>query len=265
MANVTIGDATLHYEITGSGPPMMLLAGMLSDSASWGPVVPALSEHYTVIRPDNRLTGRTTPPIAEAGPVIYAQDALALLDHLKLSKAHIVGHSMGGLIGLEMASIAPDRLTSLTLAGTAPMRSPRVISWFDTVLELRRTAPEGLWLRALLTWLFTPEVYADTKHIETAVAAGLAYPHAQNLDQMAAQIESLRSYRPTGKLSDLRLPVQAILGADDMLIPAGPATKALKAIPNLTLEVIETAGHSIHWDQPERFVQCLTTFRKDIA
>ena len=171
MPNLSIGDITLHYEIEGSGPPMMLLAGMLSDSASWGPVVPALAKHYTVIRPDNRLTGRTTPALTDAGPVIYAQDALALMDHLGLEQADIVGHSMGGLIGLEMASAAPERLASLTLAGTAPMRSPRVISWFDTVQQLRRDAPDDLWLRALLTWLFTPEYYADPRNMDTAIAA----------------------------------------------------------------------------------------------
>ena len=51
-------DLELHYEIEGDGPPLLMIAGMASDSASWAPLVPLLTPHFTLIRPDNRTTGR---------------------------------------------------------------------------------------------------------------------------------------------------------------------------------------------------------------
>ena len=82
MPELALPDITLHYEIDGSGPPLLMLAGMLSDSASWGALAPLLTAHFTLIRPDNRSTGRTTPWRAETSVGQMARDALALMDHL---------------------------------------------------------------------------------------------------------------------------------------------------------------------------------------
>ncbi|MEM9639120.1 MAG: lipolytic enzyme, partial [Pseudomonadota bacterium] len=66
MPDLGLPEVTLHYEVTGSGPPMILIAGMMSDSASWGPLIPHLEAHFTLICPDNRTTGRTRPMDAPA-------------------------------------------------------------------------------------------------------------------------------------------------------------------------------------------------------
>lgn len=89
------GNVSLHYEISGNGPPLLLIAGMMSDSASWAPLVPLLEPHFTVMRPDNRTTGRTMPMEAPASVDLFAADCAGLLEHLNLGPAHIMGHSLG--------------------------------------------------------------------------------------------------------------------------------------------------------------------------
>ena len=196
MPSLTRPDITLHYEIDGSGPPVLLLAGMLSDSASWGPLVaPLVAAGYQVIRPDNRTTGRTTPWDAEVSVQHMAQDAVALFDTLNIAGAHVIGHSMGGLMAMELAGLfGSDRVASLSILASAPVRVPRTMAVFDTLREIREnTNGETLWLKALYPWVFQPTFFTAPENTDMAIAAAQAYPHAQSLPAMAHQIEALRS------------------------------------------------------------------------
>ena len=267
MPEVSLNDITMHYEIDGKldgeKPPLVLLAGMLSDSASWLPVVNLLSAKFTLIRPDNRLTGRTKPTIPPAGPMLYAQDVVGLLDHLEIETADVLGHSMGGLIAMELNGIAAKRISTTTLVGISPTRNPRLMAWFDTVMTLRRDAPTGLWLQALLSWLMKSEFYADPNNMKAAVTAGLLYPHAQTADQMAAQIEALKSYRPGLSPQDMKGPTHVILAREDSFIPYDVATKALEQIPDVHFTTLDDAGHSMHWDAPEAFANAVSKYIKE--
>ena len=111
MPDISLNDISYHYEIEGSGPPLLLLAGMLSDSATFAGFAPMLTDHFTVIRPDNRTTGRTTPLDAPVSVDQMAQDAVALMDHLGIDRFHVAGHSMGGLMALESEALVVGRPT----------------------------------------------------------------------------------------------------------------------------------------------------------
>ncbi|MEQ6202130.1 alpha/beta fold hydrolase [Sulfitobacter sp. HNIBRBA2951] len=246
-----------HYEVTGGGPPLILVAGMMSDSASWAPLLPLLEPHFTVIRPDNRTTGRTVPWDAPASVPLFAQDLAALVDHLGLGPCHVMGHSLGGMIAMHLASARPDCVKTLTLAASAPLRLARNIALFDSILAIRRSdAPPDAWLRALFLWLFSPTLYDTPDAIEMAAAASLAYPFAQTTEAMAHQIAALDSYTPDD-IATLRCPVQALLADGDMLLPTALALPTLGDTP---VHHIAGAGHSIHWDAPEAVARHLVDF-----
>lgn len=261
MPNLTLDDITLHYEVDGDGPPLLLLAGMLSDSASWGAVLPMLEPHFTIIRPDNRTTGRTTPWDAPVSVPQMARDAQALMTRLGHERYHLAGHSMGGLMALELAGLERNRIASLQVMASAPVRVPRTMAIFDALFAVRQSAAdETLWLRALYPWLFHPNFFEDPNNIDTALKAALAYPHAQSLEAMAHQNEALRSYRPQVDLTQLDCPTQVIFADDDLLIPKNRAWEALQRIPNATEVTVPDTGHSLHWDAPEAVVAQLTEF-----
>lgn len=234
-----------HYERSGHGPPLLLIGGMMSDSASWVPVIPLLEPHFDVIRPDNRTTGRTTPWDAPASVTHFAADCAALLDHLAVGPAHVMGHSLGGMIGMRLACANPEAVRTLTLAASAPLRLERNVALFETLLAIRRSdAAPDVWLHAPFAWLFAPALYETPGAVAQAAAVSLAYPHAQSVQAMAHQIAALDSYSPDC-VTDLRCPAQALLARDDLLLPAALARKTLG---NLPTHLIENAGHSIHWD-----------------
>lgn len=261
MPDLCLPDVSLHYEVEGSGPPLLMLAGMLSDSASWGALAPLLSDHFTLIRPDNRSTGRTTPWDAEISVLHMARDALAVMDHLGHAQFDVVGHSMGGLMGMELAGLAPKRVRALSILASAPVRAPRTMAVFDALLAVRRAAEgEALWLRALYPWIFAPGFFVEAENVETALAAALAYPHAQSAEAMAHQLEALRSFRPRLRPADLSCPTLVLHGAEDLLIPRAAAEDAFARIPEVTQITLPDAGHSIHWDAAEPVAMHLRKF-----
>ncbi|WP_439142326.1 alpha/beta fold hydrolase [Planktotalea sp.] len=263
MPHATLNDIQMHYEIDGDGTPLVLIAGMLSDSASWGPLVAPLSERHTVIRPDNRTTGRTEPKLAPTSPQQNASDILALMDHLQIKRAHVVGHSMGGYIASEFAALAPKRTISLTLLCSAPLNLKRSWHLFQNLCDIRAQGPEGLWLRCLFPWLFHHRFFDQPDQIEGAVAASLAYPYAQSLDAMQHQLNALKTYVPTNITNKQNLPILALLAQNDLIVPHAEALDLLSQIPHSQVQTIPHSGHSVHWDAPADVLAHLTAFLKE--
>ncbi len=251
------GSVSVHYEISGEGPPLLMIAGMMSDSASWTPLIPLLGQHFTIIRPDNRTSGRTAPWDAPASIDHFATDCAGLIDHLNLGAAHVIGHSLGGMIGMRLASSFPHTVKSLTLAASAPLRLERNVALFKSLLAIRQSnATPDTWLNALFPWLFAPAFYDLPKAVEQAALASLAYPFSQTAEAMAHQIAALDNYAPED-IAELPCPTQAILAEDDLLLPATLAKPTLGQIPT---HMITNAGHSIHWDAPDAVADQLLRF-----
>ena len=121
MPSLKVADGTtLHYEEAGTGTPILALAGLTRNTRDFDHVAPHLEE-CRLIRMDYRGRGRS----AWADPATYTvmqegQDALALLDHLGISAAGILGTSRGGLIGMGLAAMVPDRILGLCLNDIGP-------------------------------------------------------------------------------------------------------------------------------------------------
>lgn len=257
MATLEHDGVSLHYEVTGTRPPLLMLAGFMSDHASWTPLVPLLAPHFTCIAPDNRTTGRTTPWDAPVSIEHMATDALALMDSLGFDRFHVLGHSMGGIIALQMAREAPQRIASAHIAASAPVRLNRNTALFTNLIAIRRSdAPPDTWLRALFPWLFNPKVFENSAAIDRAITDSLAYPHGQSVDAMEHQLSALRDF-DGATLTAPKCPTQALVAALDLIIPP---THILSVLGHLPYHMIEGAGHSIHWDAPETVANHVRSF-----
>ncbi|MFO0990600.1 MAG: alpha/beta hydrolase [Hyphomicrobiales bacterium] len=108
-----VNGVKIWYAAFGSGEPVILLHGGLANSNYWGEQVRALAPHYRVITMDSRGHGRSTRDAKPYSYDLMASDVIALMDHLKIDKAAIVGWSDGAIIGLDIAMKHPERLTKL--------------------------------------------------------------------------------------------------------------------------------------------------------
>lgn len=114
-------ETSIHYEVTGDGPPILMLApGGLRlsridnwDKAPWDPIA-ALADRYRLVAMDQRNTGRSFGPIrATDGWDTYAADQLALMDHLGIERFAVVGMCIGAGFGLHLADAAPERVSAV--------------------------------------------------------------------------------------------------------------------------------------------------------
>ena len=120
MPTVNTRGARVSYSRTGTGPPVMLIQGVGAIGNAWRPQIEGLRDRFSVISFDNRGIGAST--ITEGSLTIEAMagDAHAILDAEGLDRCHVVGHSMGGLIAMQLALTSPRRVKSLSLLCTFP-------------------------------------------------------------------------------------------------------------------------------------------------
>jgi pimeloyl-ACP methyl ester carboxylesterase len=126
MEHAKINGIELAHEVVGAGEAMLLIHGShIADALQPLVTEPAL-ERFQRIRYHRRGLGGSTRPV-EAGPTsvaVQAQDAVGLLDHLRADRAHVVGHSVGGTIALELAAQHPTRVASLALLEPVLLMTP---------------------------------------------------------------------------------------------------------------------------------------------
>jgi len=260
MPTVSHNGAEIYYETMGDGPPLLLIAGVMSDNASWGPIKPLLAKRYTLIMPDNRGCGRTRSEGAIAVDDM-AGDCIALLDALGHDDAYVLGHSMGGAIALTLEKIAPARVKKLALAAAAAKPSARTVSMIDNILSLREAgAPQEHWLRAFFHWLFAPSFFENKNAVDAAIALSIAYPYGQSLEDMRRQVETIRAFDGRPLVAGLAAKTLLLAGELDHMAPPALIAEAYSNARHARLEILPGAAHSLHWDQPAAFAAAVSAF-----
>lgn len=121
-----MGDIDVYYEVHGDGPPLVFVGGLGADLTVYAPFVELLAQSFRVLSFDNRGAGRTDKPDIEYSIPMMADDTAGLMAALGLSRAHVVGVSMGGRIAMELAARYPRRVDRLVLISTAATGTGRL-------------------------------------------------------------------------------------------------------------------------------------------
>jgi aminoacrylate hydrolase len=149
--------AGLHFEEHGpaGAPPVILSAGLGGTGGYWRPNLAALAAGHRVVLYDHRGTGRSDRALPAGLQVEdMADDVVALMDGLGLDRAHFVGHAAGGLIGLQLAVQAPQRLRSLVVVNGWSRLDPHFARCFEARLALLRDTGPRAYLRAQPIFLY---------------------------------------------------------------------------------------------------------------
>jgi pimeloyl-ACP methyl ester carboxylesterase len=268
MAIVTINGIDLYYEEHGdaNAEPVLLIMGLSMNAAAWAPQISALAEHYHVIAFDNRGAGRTTQP---EGPYTIPQmagDAVALLDHLGIASAHIIGASMGGMIAQELAIRYPRHVRSLVLACTTP-GGPHSAG-YDEMLRTSEDTMKVETLAALLTperlkegmeQLFTPAFIAHPgPGLIQMGGAAMLYP--QTLAGMKGQLAAIRAHDTYDRLPMISAPTLVIAGDADTLVDAKNSPLLASRIPNARLRMLPDQRHGFTAEKPEESNRAILDF-----
>ena len=261
MSYLLINGINLYYEEHGKGSPLMLIAGLASDSQSWQPIVEKLSQQYRVIIFDNRGSGRTKPQDAKTSIQVMADDCIALIKHLNLPSVHLLGHSMGGFIALNCAIRYPDYVSKLILVGTSAFNSERNNALFsDWVSYQENGMCDTLWFRNIFYWIFSKHFFEDTKVFETAVRLTTEYPYPQTKIAFKNQVQAIRAFDCLKDLSRIKSETLVLFGKEDLLFSPKESSKILSAIPMAEIELISRTAHSVQTERPKAFTNRIQAF-----
>lgn len=223
----------LYYEVAGDPrrSAILLLEGMGGDVAGWRRNVPHLAAEMFVVAMDLHGNGRSDPLERPVSMADLADDAVALLDELRIGRAHVFGMSMGGLVAQELAIAHPDRVASLILGCTHPGGAYRV----STREPVRR-----VWEA-----LYAPEfLESSPEHVEEDRLARAG--RAQSATSRRLQRDAIHAFDAWDRLPAIAAPTLILHGTADRVIDVANADLLASRIPGARLYLLEGAGHVFH-------------------
>jgi len=248
-------DATIHYELQGQGEPVLFIQGCGVTGSGWDPQVMELSADYQCLTFDNRGIGRskTSDPVLTVEKM--AADALALMTAIGWESAHIVGHSLGGMIAQQLALDAPERVKSLSLLctfskGAEGARVTPSIAWMGLKTRLGTRAMRR---RAFLRMLFPPEHLAGRQPEE--LASSLAPVIGRDLADwppiVMKQLKALGKHDRTSELRKLRgIPTLVVSAEKDPIALTHYGRLLCLHIPGAHYLEIKGASHGLALQEP---------------
>ena len=234
-------NTSIDYDINGEGPPLLLIGGLGFGRWGWFKQVPAFARHFRTITFDVRGERRL-----ENGVGDLVRDAVSLLDHLGVKKAHVFGTSLGGFVGQELALLRPDLVDRLVLVSTscggrgAESMSPRALA---DMLGWSSLSSEGGVRRGLTTATSGTYRAEHADEFEQIVSWRLAdAPSDAAYYQLAMAGAGFDLSCDVGHITS---PTLVIHGAEDRYVPGANAAALAAAIPGAKLRVLDHAGHLV--------------------
>jgi pimeloyl-ACP methyl ester carboxylesterase len=255
---VSVNGAQLYMEAAGAGPALLLLHGFGLDSRMWDDQFEAFARQYRVIRYDLRGFGRSQPPVEE--PYSHADDLKALLKHLDLEQAHLLGLSLGGSIAVNATIAYPSMVNKLVLVDSALGGYRWSQSWNELIGPIWRRGRQGNVGESRQLWMAHPVFAPAMQQQQSRLAlqrmitdySGWHWAHRdpeQDLDPPA--VERLEAIKATTLI---------VVGADDLPDFQAIAAMLQRDIPDARQISIPGAGHMTNMEKPALFNKYILDF-----
>jgi len=257
MAFARVNGVVIHYQTRGrtEGPTVVFSNSLGTDFRIWDAVTPRLEADYRIVLYDKRGHG-----LSEATPAPYAmtdhvEDLAALLAHLGVARAAVVGLSVGGMIAQGLAARHPELVGGLVLCDTAHKIGTDA-SW-NARIETVTANGIGAIADAVMKVWFTPEF----RRPENAAFEGYkAMLSRQAVEGYAGTCAALRDCDLTESTRALKLPVLCLAGDQDGSTPPDLVRSMADLITGARFEIVENAGHIPCVEQPEATARLIASF-----
>jgi pimeloyl-ACP methyl ester carboxylesterase len=284
----------IYYETLGNpkNPPIVFIAGLSAQLINWSPLLiqgladkgfyvvlfdnrdAGLSRHYNELETPNLKEAHTAKQAGKLVQAPYmledmASDVIQLMDTLNLSKAHILGMSMGGAIAQVLALNYPNRVCSLTCIATTtgdadlPQPKPEIQTFFFSSQRKEEDLDAYLNARIELHKIYNHPKYYDEQKIRMMVET--SYLRAYNPSGFTRQMLAMLCAEPrTDKLKELQTPTLVIHGDYDPIFSIEHGQHLADVLPNSRLEILENMGHGLPDSFNTKIVDLCNTFYRDL-
>jgi pimeloyl-ACP methyl ester carboxylesterase len=264
---IDINGYRVHVLDEGSGPSIVLIHGFGGHTYSFRYLIPRLARDHRVVAVDLKGYGYSE---RDAGAGLSRTDQVIMLrdlfKHLEITRAVVVGHSMGGMIAQRFAAEFPGLVQALVLVATARGNGRGGPPAFVVQLPPRLLRPmlpvvSGMAARRILELSFydrralTPEVEAE--YLRPARIRG-------SMDGLLASIRDRTRDEPID-LTAVRQPVLVLVGEADRIIPRTASEELQQAFPQARIAVIERAGHLLLEERPDACFEAISEFLRSLA
>ena len=253
----------VRYVRRGRGPTLVLLHGLASSIYTWADVIPALAEDHDVVAVDLPGFGGSDIP-EELSSSVYPATVLALMDRLGISRATLVGNSLGGSVAVVLAARHPERVRRIVLIDAAgfnldPSRRPlilRLIGFAPVPAALDALPIRRRVVTAALRQVFHERSRVTPEKVEEYLAP-LARPGAT---EAIRSLLNQPSFGLPALVREVRVPTLIIWGRNDRWVPVADADRFASAIPAARKVVLEECGHLPQEERPAEVARLLEEF-----
>ena len=278
MPTTTVRDIELYYEEHGSGDPLLCIMGFATDSTGWLLQTPAFAERHRTIVFDNRGVGRSAKPTGAYTIHEMADDAVGLLDHLGIDRAHVLGLSMGGMIAQELVLRHPHRVRGLVLAATFPepdvaSEASRTMLFTQMGGSISEAGEMQIDFTALNPLTFfqhmLPLVFSDA-FIQNELPKLMqmfsgALQYGFSIEAILGQMQAIMAHKATDRLTQVKAPALVLTGDADRLISPANSDVLARAIPGARLVRIPGGTHGFNIEMPDVFNRTVLDFLATVA
>jgi pimeloyl-ACP methyl ester carboxylesterase len=261
-----VNDIDIYFEIHGSGPPLVLIMGLRRNAEWWYRQVPELSKHFTIIAFDNRGAGRSDKPEMDYSIRLFADDTAELMNFLRITRAHVLGISMGGYIAQELAINHPDKVNGLVLGCTgcggrrAVLMSEERIEKF---LANKGLTPEQILRKDMDLYFSDRFVREHPERIEEFVEISFLY--YQPADAFFRQFNACLNHDTVDRIGEISSPTLIMTGDDDPLVPFENSLILKELMPQADLELLAGCRHAFFMQESEKFNRSVIRFFQSIS
>ncbi len=245
MPKIQANGIELFYNISGTGEPLLLLAGFACDNSYWSLMMPHLTNKYQVIRVDNRGVGRSSTPTNPYSIKQMAKDVAALLEYLYIDSISVIGHSMGGQIAQELALNYPTKVQNLILISSWAQLNSILHTIIETWGELPQILDWQQYQKIILPWIFTDQFLSTPEAITQIVKMAINYPFRPTAQGLYHQSRAVLNSDTSARISEISCPTLVMVGTQDILTPLAFSQQLTQLISHAELVFMEDCGHGL--------------------
>jgi pimeloyl-ACP methyl ester carboxylesterase len=262
MPKVKVNDITINYEQQGSGEPLILIPYLAADNACYAFQVADYAKHFTCISLDPRGAGETDKPAGTYSTELFADDIAGFMQAIGVERAHVSGVSLGGAIGLWLASKYPQRVKTLSLHSCWPKTDPFlkvIVGDWQTIAKGLGSVQEMI-IQGILPFCLTPELYAAKPDYVDQLAAFVRSRPQQPLDAFIRQSNAVIAHDALGQLGKIAAPTQITFGRHDIVTSTRFAEPFKDGIETNEITVFEGCAHAAIYERVSEFNEKTLSF-----
>jgi len=254
-----IQDGELFFEATGTGEPIFLIHAGFSDHRDWTYQIKDLCKQFRVIAYDQRGAGKSSIPTSAFWP---AADLKSLMDHLTISKATLIGHSVGGTVALDFALQYPERVSSLILIASGLNGyawSEKYQVWFQSIWNVPQA--DTMTKQTLSASFYS--ISLSNQNIKSEIEKITRENIAKMLTWKSLDVRSFAA-EPISKLHALNIPALVVYGSQDSHDIKQIAQLFHNYLPNVQTKEIPNADHLLNFSNPTELNTLIVDFLSNI-